>query len=93
MDPNKYEYNLQSMSGDKTKSCNLELKDSEYVIISLSSNHNNNNIINHAIAKCGASAIEKTAYKHAVANHDILQVGSGKLSLRNKKKCFSGWCW
>ena len=32
-------------------------------------NHNNN--INHAIAKCGASAIEKQHISNAVANPDI----------------------
>ena len=43
------------------------------VIISLSNNHNNN--INHEIAKCGASTIEKQHIINAVANPDILEVG------------------
>ena len=69
VDPNKYEYNLQSMSRDKSKSfwncvekrkhskcvATAVVKESDNIIISLSNNHNHN--INHA--KCAASAIEK----------------------------------
>ena len=66
MDPNKYEYNLQSMSRDKTKSFwNRRSLITSSIIISLSNNHNN--YINQAIAKCGASAIEK---QH-ISNPDI----------------------
>ena len=70
MDPNKYKYNLQSMSRDKTKSfwnCRSVITSS--IIISLSNNSNNN--INQAIAKCGASAIEKQHISNAVTNPDI----------------------
>ena len=72
VDRNMQEYNLQSLSRDKTKSF-WKLKESDNVIISLSNNHNNN--INHAIAKCGASTIEKQHIINAVANPDILEVG------------------
>ena len=69
MDPNKYEYNLQSMSRDKTKSFwNWRSLVTSSIIISLSNNHNN---INQAIAKCGASAIEKQHISNVVANPDI----------------------
>ena len=72
VDRNMQEYNLQSLSRDKTKSF-WKLKESDNVIISLSNNHNNN--INHAIAKCGASTIENQHIINAVANPDILEVG------------------
>ena len=39
------------------------------IIIALSNNHNNK--INQAIAKCGASAIQKQHMSNAVANPDI----------------------
>ena len=81
VDPNKYEYNLQSMSRDKSKSfwncvekrkhskcvATAVVKESDNIIISLSNNHNHN--INHA--KCSASAIEKKHISNAVANPDI----------------------
>jgi len=81
VDPNKYEYNLQSMSRDKSKSfwncvekrkhskcvATAVVNESDNIIISLSKNHNHN--INHA--KCSASAIEKKHISNAVANPDI----------------------
>ena len=53
------------------------------MILIISDNYNDN--INHAIAKCGVSAIEKQNSIDPLANSDILQAGrcSGKLSLRN----------
>ena len=70
VDPNMYEYNLQSMSRDKSKSfwncvekrkhskcvATAVVKESDNIIISLSNNHNHN--INHA--KCSASAMKKS---------------------------------
>ena len=51
----------------------LSYSSSMLTIISLCNNHNNN--INHAIAKCGASANEKQHIGNAVVNPDILQAG------------------
>ena len=47
----------------------MKESDNVSIIISLYNNHNNN--INHAIAECGASAIEKQHFNNAVANPDI----------------------
>ena len=71
VDPNKYEYSLQSMScqGTKLNHSGTEGVATSSIIISLSNNHNNN--INQAIAKCAASAIEIQHISNAVANPDI----------------------
>jgi len=54
---------------ERKNKINLKLKESDNVILSLSNNHNND--INHGIAKCGASSIEKQRISNAVADPDF----------------------
>ena len=65
MDPNKYEYNLQSMSRDKSKSfwncvekrkhskcvATAVVNESDNIIISLSKNHNHNINLHYCMGK------------------------------------------